>query len=216
MADIESLTTHEALRSLKNRQLLLRAIPLNDLNPDLPPGFAPEQVIYREIAPDLTRPLGLRYRILDEATPIDDAFPGIEQFAMNAAAGHYHQNRPILAEDNPLSITVDKDSYVILHLAREYADDWQFCAGAAGVVLGPAAGTTNPWSFYGDLKYVKAGEQPSDLPMAGCQLVYFAARFVTGTKPNPYRQKFLFLVDIEEETTVHVDPDIRYPGNNQP
>jgi hypothetical protein len=80
--------------------------------------------------------------------------------------------------------------------------------------LRPAQGATNPRSLYGDLKYVRIGEQPTDAPTAGCQLVYFAARHVAGTRPYPYLQKFVFLVDVEEETTVRVDPDVRHPGNS--
>jgi hypothetical protein len=215
MADIESTTAWQALSSMRSRNLLFQTIQLNDINPDLPPGFAPEQVIYREIEPDMTGPLNCRYRGIDAPTPIGAGFPGIEQFAMNAAGGGYHRNVPNLPEDNPLSLPVYRDSYIILRLAPEYPD-WQFRAGGPAVMLGAAAGSANPWSFYGDLKYVRPGEQPSDAPVAGCKLVYFAARFVPGTMPNPYRQKFIFLVDVDEDTTVYVDPDIRHPGNVQP
>jgi hypothetical protein len=220
MVDIESTPQWQALQALKSRELLLRALTSKEMNPDLPPGFAPKQVIYREIEPDLTRPLHCRYRDIDAPTPIDAAFPGIEKFAMNAAAGGYRRNKPNLPEDNPLSIPVDRDSFIILQLATEFRD-WQFFAEGEAVMLGDPAGPTNPWAFYGDLKYVRIGQQPADpptpaAPMPSCQLVYFAARFVEGTFPNPYRQKFTFLVDVDVDTTVHVDPDIRHPGNVQP
>lgn len=213
MADVETAIERGALSFLKSRELLLRAIRYDDMNPDLPPGFNPQQVIFREIEPDPIRPLSCRYRGIDKPTPIDANFPGIEAFALNAAAGHYDPNDTIVPEDNPLSIAVYMDSYIILRLAPEFLD-WQFAADQAAVKLGPARGPTNPWSLYGDLKYVRVGEQPSDVPMAGCQLVYFAARHVGGSMPSPYLQKFVFLVDVEEETTVWVDPDVRHPGNS--
>lgn len=73
--------------------------------------------------------------------------------------------------------------------------------------------------YYGELRHVVAGAQPSERPLANCKIVYFIADPLSPPAQG-YEHGFFLNVEIEQTATngaqrliaFEIDPDVRHPG----
>jgi hypothetical protein len=118
------------------------------------------------------------------------------------------------AKENPLDLNVPETAYVVIRLSG--SRQWQFDPTQAAVTTKLTA--NNP--SYGGLRYVAADGRLSDVPVAGCRLVYFIANPPAG----PYLHGFNLEVELKQSNgplgqprsmPISIDPDIRNPGGSE-
>ena len=184
----------------------------NVLRADPPPGFEPEQVIYRELTIEADG--AVRYRNIDRPTPTSGPdFQGIEDFVRRIALSGYERNAPDEEEPKYLDIVVGKPSYIVIELSPQLS--WHFSSGNPAITLGARdPNLPDPDSLYGRLLYVDDNGGIHDHPHMPCRLAYFAAKPVLGTAEAPYLRSINFNVEVPGGTLIVIDPDIRFPGGS--
>lgn len=201
------------------KKILIRSVEQIDMKRDLPDGFTRPQVIYRVIRPKPAPNYGHEY--IKPEKPTDTlGSSNIEQFVKDIIDGNYKAIGEDKKEDKELDIVVSRPSYIILHLDSATKGWWFNNPTKGGIPLGSITlgeltnGHPRPKELYGKLTYVDSSGKSWPDPVKNCQMVYFAAMPVSGTKPNPYTQGLNYNVATSSEEDV-IDPDIRHPGNGE-
>lgn len=117
---------------------------------------------------------------------------------------------PKAADKTPLDLNSAGPCYFVLELDDQH--NWQFQHDRAAI------STKNDYSSaYCDLHHIRPGGGAG--PGEGCKLIYFAAIDPPSEKkPGNHQFNFHveFLQDDGKRLPIIIDPDIRYPGGNQP
>lgn len=187
-------------------------VPGVRIEDNMPASFRPTQVIYREL--NFTG--GSHYTYHDHPWPIPQGWPGIEAHARNIINNGYTKQKDDYEEDEPLSIPVRADSYIILSTRGNQIFPY-FSATGPGVTLAGSTHDEPPAAdIFGKLRHYdpRGAGAFTAAPCANCQFVYFSAAV---NEIEDYVQKLYFnVLELQRmgRTVPHsIDPDIRYPGN---
>lgn len=190
----------------------------NDHTP-IPSGYvgpAPGLVIVREVTADMVGTiLDFFYTIPRPRGPVPPG--GIQQVLDELlglggdVAGAAAANDAAL--ENPLDLNVPGPAFIVMRLAD--AVDWRFDHTKGAVTTKLAANAAN----YGGLRYVMANGQVSEIPVAGCRLVYFIANPPIAPYFHGFNLEVLLAqspgsVGQPRALPITIDPDIRNPGGS--